>query len=926
MIRMNQNKSVEKAKDYFNESLLQSDYYLNGQELQGTFQGKIAARMDIAKEATKEVFYAFCENIHPLTGKTLSLRTVHNRTVVYDINFHCPKSVSILHAFSKDSHILDAFRDSVNEIMRLIEADAQTRVRKQGKDENRVTGELIWADFVHQTARPVDGSTPDPHLHCHCFTFNLTWDAVEQQFKAAQFQNIKRDMPYYQAIFHKNLSDKLIEMGYQIQRSKMAFEVIGVPEAAIHLFSKRSDTIGRFAAEHLISNPKTLNELGTRTRSKKQNGLSIAELKKDWIKQIEIAGLKEGGALRYAPILPLPHLSAQDCIDYALQHRFERSSVAQERQLLQTACRQSIGYVSVALGQILESFHQDSRIIRVRENKEILCSTLEVLAEEERMVALAKEGFGRMHPIYPLIPKISLEGEQREAVELVLTSTNQISIIQGRAGTGKTTLMKETISLIEQKGLEVLVVAPTAQASRGVLKEEGFNNAETVAKLLVSQELQAKIKNGVLWVDEAGMLGISDMCLLLSIATKNNIRIILSGDTRQHSSVVRGDALRILNKIAGIKSVDVSRIYRQHNIEYKEAVKALSEGNVHSAFRQLNAIGAIKEIEQIALIQQAAKDYCNRIRKGKTALVIAPTHQQGDLLNQAIRKNLQQSGHIAQEEIKLLRLRNTQLSQAEKTDYRNYHKKDVIQFNQNVKGFERGSCWFVVETSASEIIVEYDKSEEHRQSNRLSVPLDKSKYFEVYRQDYIMIAKGDTLCITRNSFDESNRGLNNGQILKVVRIDKNGIIHLQQPISKAKYQINKQFGHIGYAHCITSHAAQGKTVDEVFIAQPASTFAATDLKQFYVSVSRGRDAVHIYTDDAGGLLFHASQIGDRRSAIELSQQVSTTEEVVNHSIRQSSDETSSGSLAINITKPKVDHPLKTEIPQNEHKQRIQIKF
>ncbi len=58
-------------------------------------------------------------------------------------------------------------------------------------------------------------------------------------------------------------------------------------------------------------------------------------------------------------------------------------------------------------------------------------------------------------------------------------------------------------------------------------------------------------------------------------------------------------------------------------------------------------------------------------------------------------------------------------------------------------------------------------------------------------------------------------------------------------------------------------------MDEVLIAQPASTFPATDAKQFYVSVSRAREKAAIYTDDKEALLQHASEMGDRKSAMEL---------------------------------------------------------
>eukprot|EP01136_Pigoraptor_vietnamica_P015692 Opistho-1_new@4469 len=94
-------------------------------------------------------------------------RKREERTTGYDINFHCPKSISILHSLSKDHHILDAFHESVKETMQDIEKDSKTRIRKNNVYDDRDTQELVWADFVHQTARPVEGHAPDPHLHAH---------------------------------------------------------------------------------------------------------------------------------------------------------------------------------------------------------------------------------------------------------------------------------------------------------------------------------------------------------------------------------------------------------------------------------------------------------------------------------------------------------------------------------------------------------------------------------------------------------------------------------------------------------------------------------------------------------------------------------------------------------------------------------------
>src|SRR5205823_5953342 len=96
----------------------------------------------------------------------------------------------------------------------------------------------------------------------------------------------KRDMPYYQEMFFKRLSDRLMDGGYQIRRTDKSFEVEGVPQQVIDLFSKRSDEINRVAREKGIVDPKEVSELGARTRARKQKGHTMAELKDNWRQQI----------------------------------------------------------------------------------------------------------------------------------------------------------------------------------------------------------------------------------------------------------------------------------------------------------------------------------------------------------------------------------------------------------------------------------------------------------------------------------------------------------------------------------------------------------------------------------------------------------------------------------------------------------------
>ena len=903
---MIQARSAAHAKAYFADALMRADYYLDGQELNGHVQGKLAERLGIAGPASKENFFALCENAHPKTSEPLTPRTKEERRVGYDVNFHCPKSVSILHALSSDDHLLKAFEQSVQETMRDMEADAKTRVRKGGQYDDRYTGELVWADFTHQTARPVDGSAPDPHLHSHCFVFNMTWDEQEQQIKAGQFGDIKRDMPYYQAAFHKRLSDNLIDLGYQVRRTEKSFEVKGVPERVIELFSKRSDEIGRFAQERGITDAKELSDLGARTRAKKQKGLSMSELKAEWKRQILELGpeVNEGNSssdrdLRFAPQKQKIDLTAAHCVEHAISHGFERASVLQDRRLLAAAFRHGLGNAQVNVKDIAATFAADKRIIHVKEKGRTLCTTRAVLAEEKHMVELARQGQGKLTPLFGKVPEIdkALDTQQRDAVEHILTTPHRVSIVRGVAGAGKTTLLKEAVKHIEDAGRKVVAVTQSSSASRGTLREAGFADAETVAKLLVDKTLQDKLHNQVLLVDEAGLLGTRDMTPLLDLAAKQNARLILVGDTRQHASVDRGDALRILNTVAGIKTAEVSTIYRQRNERYKAAVKDLSEGDVRLAFDKLDDLDFIKTIDPLSPNAQLVDDYIQAIKDKKTCLIVSPTHAQGDAVTVDIRAKLKSIGKLGKKDVQAVRLQKRNLTEAAKADLRNYQPGQVVQFNQNVRDFERGSLWTVESAGDTDVRLK------NKEGKTALLPQERARHFDLFDKGSIHLAKGDKVRVTRNGFDESRKialnlealksrpkrstkqftheakpllsidkegkRLDNGDQFEVVSAKKNGLMTLRSSGGKGLYYLDPSFGHLAHAYCTTSHASQGKTVDEVFISQPAATFLATDAKQFYVSVSRGRERCRIYTDDKEQLLEHAAELSDRQSALEL---------------------------------------------------------
>ena len=95
-------------------------------------------------------------------------------------------------------------------------------------------------------------------------------------------------------------------------------------------------------------------------------------------------------------------------------------------------------------------------------------------------------------------------------------------------------------------------------------------------------------------LDEAGAVGMDDMKRLFDLA-KDDARIILSGDTGQHASVARGDALRILERHSDFKSGQLTAIRRQRKAEYRKAVELAAQKRTVEAFAQLERMGAVTE-------------------------------------------------------------------------------------------------------------------------------------------------------------------------------------------------------------------------------------------------------------------------------------------------------------------------------------------
>jgi conjugative relaxase-like TrwC/TraI family protein len=845
MLRITQQDNAKAAMSYY----ATADYYSEGQELVGSWGGKGASRLGLEGTVDKFSFERLCDNRDPRTGKPLTVRTRSERTVGYDFTFSVPKSVSLLYAMSGDQGIMEAFRGAVDETMREIETEMKTRVRRDGQDTDRTTGNMVWAEFIHTTSRPVDG-LPDPQLHAHVFAFNTTWDEAEQRWKAGQFRELKRDAPYFQAAFRVRLANRLQDLGFGVERKRDDFEIGGIPKDVLKRFSRRTALIEKLAAERGITDPDRKGELGAETRQRKRDNLSWDSLQREW--QARLSPEERDGLAkvhrREQPV-PKPAKGERAAVDLAIDHSYVRDAVVPERKLQTEALKRGLGTVTVegVKGEV-----EKRPLIRSDVDGRKMATTKEMLFLESKLIDFTRKGRGRFRPLgNPGRPcsRGWFNDGQKAAVSHVLGSRDRVMIIRGVAGTGKTTLEQEIGEALNEVGKPVVALAQSVKASREVLRTEaGFADADTVARFLKDENMQKSAKGGVILVDEASQLGTRDMLQLFNVAEAVNARVILVGDRRQHRSVTAGEPLKLLEESAGLKVAEVTEILRQQG-DYKKAAQALSEGRVAEAFTELDKLGWIKQVELTDRHQKLAGAYLAAVREKKrnghpkSALVVSPTHAEGSRITEAIRDGLRTQGKLGKERI-IEAWIPTHLTDAEKSDPTIYEPGDLVQFTQNAPGYTKGTRLILTEDTKA--------------------PTQLAKRFEVYRPTQLTLAAGDRIRITAGGKTKDGHRLSNGSLLTVEGFNARGDIVVDHG-----WVIGRDFGHLAHGYVVTSHASQGATVDKVFVGMSSESFPATDQRAAYVAITRGREQVQIYTDDRKELLKTVCRPDDPMSATEL---------------------------------------------------------
>jgi conjugative relaxase-like TrwC/TraI family protein len=853
------------AESYFDEHLSHNDYYTQNETQHGQWLGIGAERLGLKTGGvvTREAFMHLCDNQHPTTGEQLTPQHFRERRIYFDFVCSPPKSVSILAVTMNDGRIIQAHKEASQLAMRELESFAASRVRKGGiQEQNRTTGNLIGAAFLHTTSRSLD-----PQLHTHFVLFNATWDKKEGRWKALQTGDMFGAINYGTAVYRNELAKRLHQIGYSTRRAGSAFEIEGVDAKLIERFSKRSQQrdMAVKRQETKIGRKLTKKEVAHvvhQSRPKKLKGVSDEQVRDQQLGEI---GFFEKRALRKVtsaadgqPKNFRERVGSDDALAHGLGHVFERRSVAPQHKILEAALAKGCGQLD--LGRLKDNLAADDKLVRVGSE----FSTREILTKELSLIHTVNAGIDAVKPIaHRYEPPDRLGPDQRKALAHVLTSPDQFTGFRGLAGSGKSTALVELATALCHGGYDAFFCAPTASAAATLRNEVSYlGKTMTLQKLLADPEVHRQLSPGaVVVLDEAGAVGLDDMARLFEIVSRKNCRVVLSGDTGQHSSVPRGDALRIIEQYSSYRFSELTTIRRQKPAAFREIVELAAAKQTDKAFAKLVELGAVTEVptedhggRAQTLYQRAADAYVSATKQGKSALLVSPTWAEIEAVTEKVRESLRDDHQLAVDDHAFPVFDSLSWTVAQKKNASQFEPGQRLRFIRRTKKFEHGETIEVVAVAETGLRV--------RRPDGMEVdfiPSSSAASFDVGESRELKVAAGDWLLLQANHGKE----FINGERVQVKTIQDGRIALADGRTLPAGFNT---FTH-GYA--VTSHSSQGKTVDEVLLVASSKSFAAVNREQFYVSISRGRERVHVFTDDSELLARRVTDSHERKAAIEL---------------------------------------------------------
>ena len=889
MLTISKPLSAGQARAYHAEefSNARENYYTQSEQIAGEWHGKLAEKWGLRGEVQEEHFRRLSEGQHPLTGEQLvrhqvareyanergeKIKSMEHRAG-WDATFSAPKSVSLTALVGGDERVRDAHRASV--AVALGELEQYVQARLGGNLPAETTGKWIAAKFEHDSARPVEGYAA-PQLHTHVVVFNVT-ETQDGKSRPLQPRELYKTQQYATAAYRSELAYRLRALGYEIERGQSGQpEIKGYSQEYLEASSPRRRQIEARLADENRRGARAAQIAAHQTREEKLD-LPHDEMQARHRAMARAFGDQPEHVIEAAQAgaLYFQRAAQREEVDYALtfsrDRNLEREAVTDERALLRDALRRSMG--EATLDDVKAGFTrriEAGGFVEV-ESKEgapgRAFTTKEMIDLERDTIHTMREGQDK----YPALTSLGtrqdvdqahgrLSASQHAAVVQILSSHDQVTALEGRAGAGKTTSLAAIRGAAEREGYKVEGFAPTSRAAQK-LEEAGIDSSTLQRHL--AQNRQPEDQHRWLYVlDESSLASSKQMNEFLHRLREKD-RVLLVGDTRQHEAVEAGKPYQQLQE-AGIRVARLDEIVRQKDPALKEVVEQLSRGAVRQAMQNLETQGRVHEIAyREQRLREIAREYA---KEPSGTLVVSPDNQSREQINQMIHRELQKRGQLdsRQQHCRVLVPRQ-EITGADRQWAAQYQPGDVARYSRRSKayGFKAGEYAHVERVDEKENLVVA------RRANGQEVSYDPRRLHGVtlYREMHRAFSEGDRVQFTA---PDRAHHIANRELGTIEKIDASGNIQIQLDSSRTIAFNLRNNPHLDYGYAMTSHSSQGQTTDRVLIHVDTQQAGEKLVNQrfAYVAVSRGRYDAQIYTNDAAKLRERLTRQVSKQSAME----------------------------------------------------------
>ena len=649
-----------------------NEYYTAGEEPDGVwFNPKALFGLADGGKVDSSDFHRLYNGFAPNTGGKLTQNAgSERRSAGLDMTFSADKSVSALWAIADPelrSEIEQAHNDAARVALEetMLRHCAYTRIRNRDGEIEVLPADISAAMFQHGTSRD-----NDPQLHTHCVIFNAARTHRDGKYRALHQHPVYTWMKAAGAVYRNAMAWSLQErLGIRIEQFGKDGEftrIAGMPGDLIGHWSKRRAAIieaaremgftvegnaPRAAAANKITragkSPDNDPEIRHgRWRSEAEGYVErealIASLlgKAEEITQEQIRALtevleelpycltREEAVFRLPDIVERVGNATAGLLNHeAVATSIERVLLSPEVVRLTRPPRAAEGRADMAHTRLYSTRHNLQMELEVRDMAAGMAAdtghSLSAQAIENKVTGLLAAG-------YPL------SEEQITAIQTVTSSGGRVAIIEGAAGSGKTTTLRPIADLYREHGQSIIA---TAVAWRTAV---ALGNDVDARPFCVDKLLRLAARGGIeidgdttIIVDEAGMLSTRQAHHILQLSERHGAKIVFAGDTQQQQPVEAGPGLRLIRDAVG--SVRVDRIRRQ-KADLEDILVHFHGENPEAARFRTGVMGE-QERTRIVAEYEAMKDKpaftpwqvaaSEALRDGDAASAIAAHHARG---------------------------------------------------------------------------------------------------------------------------------------------------------------------------------------------------------------------------------------------------------------------------------------------------------